>query len=380
MSETREEKAESVQLDLSNPDVCTKYQAAAVVANKALKTVLDACKDGADAFELCEMGNNLILEEVGKLYNKKGGEKKDKAVPKGIAFPTCVSINEVAANFSPLKGESRQIRGGDIVKVELGVQIDGFIAQAGHTVLVPEAEGGAVSDRRADVVQAAWTAAEAALRTIKVGVSNTLVTQHIQEACDQFKCQPVQGVLSHELKQMQIDGAKVILGKETDTDKVDAFEFGLHEVYTVDVMVSTGDGKMRETDERACVYKRALETSYQLKTAKARQFIAEVNRRFPTLPFSLACIEEEQCARVGVSESRRHNLLHEYPVMAERPGELVAGFKFTVLLLPGGTKKITGLTFEQADKIQSQYQVESENLKKVLAATTNTRKPRKKKE
>merc|ERR1712151_520758 len=101
----------------------------------------------------------------------------------------------------------------------------------------------------------------------------------------------------------------------------------------------------REAELRSTVFKRAVETTYLLKTQKARQFISEVNRRFPALPFTLRAIEDEQVARVGASESRRHELLEEYPVLKEKAGEHVAQFKFTVLLLPGGTKKITGLPF-----------------------------------
>merc|ERR1712039_582147 len=99
-------------------------------------------------------------------------------------------------------------------------------------------------------------------------------------------------------------------------------------VYCIDVVMSTGKGK--ETELRNTVYKRAVDVSYNLKTQKARQFISEVNRRFPVLPFSLRSIEDEQVARIGISESKRHELLEEYPVLK-------------VLLLPGGTKKITGL-------------------------------------
>merc|ERR1712125_186632 len=83
--------------------------------------------------------------------------------------------------------------------------------------------------------------------------------------------------------------------------------------------------------------------SYNLKTQKARQFLYEVNKRFPALPFTLRAIEDEQVARVGVSEAKRHELLEEYPVLKEKDGETIAQFKFTVLLLPGGTKRITGL-------------------------------------
>merc|ERR550537_2100278 len=125
----------------------------------------------------------------------------------------------------------------------------------------------------------------------------------------------------------------------------------MNEVYCVDVVMSTGEGKGKETEMRNTVYKRAPETTYLLKTQKARQFIHEVNKRFPALPFTLRAIEDEQVARVGVSEAKRHELLDEYPVLKEREKEVVAQFKFTLLLLPGGTKKITGLAL--SDKVAS---------------------------
>merc|ERR1719231_1332590 len=110
--------------------------------------------------------------------------------------------------------------------------------------------------------------------------------------------------------------------------------------------MSSGEGKPKETEIRTAVYKRALENSYTLKTQKARQFLAEVGKRFPTLPFSLRAFDET-IGRVGVSEANRHELLHQYPILVEKPGEFVAHFKYTVLLLPGGTKKITGIDFSQ---------------------------------
>merc|ERR1712066_1141986 len=124
----------------------------------------------------------------------------------------------------------------------------------------------------------------------------------------------------------------------------------MNEVYCIDIVMSTGEGKGRATELRNTVYKRAVETNYLLKTQKARQFISEVNRRFPALPFTLRAIEDEQVARVGVSEAKRHELLDEYPVLQEKPGEFIAQFKFTVLLLPGGTKKITGLPLGDLEK------------------------------
>merc|ERR1711924_445995 len=113
--------------------------------------------------------------------------------------------------------------------------------------------------------------------------------------------------------------------------------------------------------------------TYQLKTQKARQFLSEVGQKFPTLPFSLRAFDET-VARVGVSEATRHELLHAYPVLKEKPGDFVAQFKFTVLLLPGGTKKVTGMPFGQGELLKTEHTVKDEELKKLLASSANPKK------
>merc|ERR1712060_981530 len=174
-----------------------------------------------------------------------------------------------------------------------------------------------------------------------------------------------QGVLSHQMKKHVIDGNRVIINCETADEKVDEFEFEMNEVYCMNILMSTGEGKGKEIELRTTVFKRAVETSYLLKTQKARQFISEVNKRFPALPFSLRAIEDEQVARLGVVEAKRHELLDEYPVLHEREGQFVAQFKFTLLLLPGGTKKITGLPLGGLEKqVVSTHSVQDEEMKK----------------
>mmetsp|Transcript_48781 Transcript_48781/g.156766 ORF Transcript_48781/g.156766 Transcript_48781/m.156766 type:complete len:276 (+) Transcript_48781:223-1050(+) len=259
----------------------------------------------------------------------------------------------------------------------MACHIDGFIAAAAHTVVVGDEK---VEDRRADCIMAAWNCAEAALRLLQVGNTNIEITKAFAKIAEDFNCKPMQGVLSHQLKKHVIDGNRAILGCETQDEHVDEFEFEANEVYCIDVVVSTGEGKSKETDVRSTVFKRQVENSYILKTQKARQFISEVNKRFPALPFTLRAIEDEQVARVGVSESKRHELLEEYPVLKEKDGEVVAQFKFTVLLLPGGTKKITGLPLGPLEKqVVSALSVKDEDMKKLLASSANPKKQKKKK-
>jgi len=226
--------------DLSNPDVTTKYRLAGDIIQKALQKVLEGCVADADIATLCATGDEVLETETGKLYNKTGKDKKK--IEKGIAFPTCCSVNELIGHYSPLKGESSTLKAGDVVKIDMACYIDGFIAAGAHTVIVGDDK---VEDKRADVIMAAWNAAEAALRLVKVGNTNTQVTEAFAKVATEFGCKPMQGVLSHNLKKHVIDGNRSIIMAETPDEKVEEFEFEMNEVYCLDVVMSSGEGKGR---------------------------------------------------------------------------------------------------------------------------------------
>ena len=96
-------------------------------------------------------------------------------------------------------------------------------------------------------------------------VQNAQVTQMFSTVAASFGCNMVQAVLSHQMKRFVIDGNKVIISKSDLESKVDEVEFQVGDVFAVDVVVSTGEGKPKEMDERTTIFKRAVEQSYQLK-------------------------------------------------------------------------------------------------------------------
>jgi len=86
---------------------------------------------------------------VKKVYTKQ------KQMEKGLAFPTCVSPNHLVGHVSPLASEDLTLAAGDLVKIDLGVHIDGFIAQVAHTIVCGQKEA---DGKKADVVLAAHNA------------------------------------------------------------------------------------------------------------------------------------------------------------------------------------------------------------------------------
>lgn len=119
----------------------------------------------------------------------------------------------------------------------------------------------------------------------------------------------------------------------------------MHEVYALDVLISTGEGKPKESEVRTTVYKKK-NIIYQLRMKTSRAFLSEAEKKFGLMPFSLRSFEDEKKARLGVIECAKHDLMEPYPVYFEKDGEFVAEFKYTVLLMPNGTMKITGLPIE----------------------------------
>jgi methionine aminopeptidase len=116
--------------------VVTKYSMAGEMANRVLQCLLKEAIAGKSVLSLCELGDRLIVEETGKVF------KKEKEMKKGIAFPTCVSVNNCICHFSPLRSDLDVVLSdGDVVKIDLGIHIDGFIAAIAHTVVVGMSPG-----------------------------------------------------------------------------------------------------------------------------------------------------------------------------------------------------------------------------------------------
>lgn len=358
-----DEAKEEKELDLTSHDVVTKYKLSAEIANKALQIVLSECKPKAKVVDLCEKGDSYIREQTGNVY--KNAKKK---IEKGVAFPTCISINSTVCHFSPLTGDETVLEENDIVKIDLGCHIDGFISVVAHTHVVQE---GPVTGRAADVIAAANTAAEVALRLVKPGKKNKDVTEAIQKVAAVYDCKIAEGVLSHQMKQFVIDGNKVILGASNPETRVDDAEFEENEVYAIDIVTTTGEGKLKLLDEKETnIYKRAVDKNYQLKMKASRLIFTEINQKFPIMPFTARALEDKR-ARLGLVECVNHELLQPYPVLHEKPGELVAHIKFTVLLMPNGSDKITGQPLQELNPTKT---IDDPEIKAWLALGTKSKK------
>ncbi|KAL7466585.1 hypothetical protein ACHAXS_006880 [Conticribra weissflogii] len=373
-SEAQVEKDEEEITDLSNSDVCTKYQEASKIVNLALTGLIDQCVVGAKVIDLCKFGTTVIEAQAAKLYTKK---VNGKAIERGVAFPVCVSVNDVICNHSPLPTEEMEpLKAGDIVKIDLGCHIDGYISVAAHTLVVSDSPDAppTVDDEMGNVAVAAYHAMLVSAASIKAGTKNSEVTAAVNRVAEAYGVNAISSVRMHQMKRFVIDGVKEVALKDPTADeleageeKVDECTFEQAEVYAVDVAMSTGEGKPRPGVLRTTVFKRNVEANYRLKMKNSRYLLSEVDKKFPTLPFTLASFEDERAAKMGVTECVSHGLLTPYPVLHEQKDAKVAHFKCTVLLLPSGTARVTGLDIPEYFKTDKQPDEETQKVLTELA-------------
>eukprot|EP01083_Nonionella_stella_P066936 176682_1 len=343
--------------DASTAEVLEKYKTAGIISNRTLHHVLSSCRPGMKIVDLCRLGDDMMTQETNKVY-----ETLKTGVKKGICFPTCISVNEIAGHNSPFSDDLRTLHYGDMVKIDLGCHIDGFCAVVAHTIVLGECKG-----KKADAIASAWSAAQAALRLLKPNNKNSQITLAIEKSAKTFGANPMDSVLSHEMRQYVIDHENTIICKESPERKVAEFEFEAHQVFGIDIMMSSGRGKAVDRGERCTIYKRNVEVEYPLKMKTSRELLKMINKQQPTFPFTMRNFEANR-SRLGITECLRTNIVQPYPILSEKHGEYVSQFKFTVIVSDAGAIQITGLPLNMADIHPSKSgQIQDDELNALLS-------------
>ncbi|KER34165.1 putative DNA-binding protein [Opisthorchis viverrini] len=330
---------ESEELDVLDDVVVTKYKMAAEVTNSTcefqlmlllsegvLSELIKLSLPGAKIVELCKLGDQRIQDESAKLF------KREKTMKKGISYPTSISVNNIICHYSPIDGEENEI-----VELKDGAHIDGYAAVVGHTFVVGSSSDNKVTGRKADVIIAANTAAEVAVRLLRSNYE--VFSLHNPTVCA--------GMQSHQMRRMVYDAEKSIVLNPSEEHKksIEKTNFELNEVWNIDILLSTGSGKPRDHKARTTIYKKN-ETLYQLKMKSSRQLHSEIASKFLAYPFNIRALEDLKKARLGITECAKHDVVQALPVYCEKDDEFVAQFRFTVLLMPNGPMRITGFPFD----------------------------------
>ncbi|MBI2128214.1 MAG: type II methionyl aminopeptidase [Nitrosarchaeum sp.] len=259
---------------------------------------------GKTVYEICEEVENQI---------KKRGAK--------CAFPVNVSINEIAAHYTAEPNDPITITDSDLVKIDLGAQINGYIADTAVTVCQDAQFEG--------LIQAAEEALSNAMSMIKVGVKASDIGRTIEKTIKQNGFKPIANLSGHSLGQYTIHAGRSI----PNIWSVGGFTLAENTAYACEPFVTTekGGGFVRNGKIKNIF---ALNSRKKTKNEEADKLLDYIWEKFNMLPFALRWVTkdwEEKKARELLEQLVNKKAVQAYPILIEINEQRVAQAEHTFI-------------------------------------------------
>nr|WP_319376885.1 type II methionyl aminopeptidase [uncultured Methanoregula sp.] len=282
-------------------EVFEKYRDAGSIAATILREGAQEIRVGVSYLDL--------VESIESRVRKEGAE---------LAFPLNVSLNEDAAHDTASYGDERIFAQGDVVKLDLGVQIDGYIADTATTVDL---------GRNSLLLQASEQALEAAIKTIRPGVTAGDLGAAIQKEIEGRGYRPISNLTGHGLDRYVLHRSPTIPNVDIGGGVV--LEEGM--VFAIEPFATTGSGHVGEKTKME-IYSQISKKPVRIPSAR---IVMEKIKDRNGLPFARRWMGEKKLD-ITFPSLVRSQILHGYPVLADIPGSLVSQHEHTVIVTSDG--------------------------------------------
>lgn len=295
-------------------EVLEKYRQAGVIAAEVREEMKRYVKEGMPIIKVCEKAEELI--------RKKGGKP---------AFPCNVSINEIAAHYTSPPGDVKKIPKGSIVKIDIGVHIDGYIADTATTV--------SFNTRFAELAKTAEEALRKGIEYIKAGVSSSSFGSLVQKVIIERGFKPISNLTGHSVGRYLIHAGKSL----PNVPHFFGFKLKEGDIFAIEPFVTLPDAIGRvENGKEITIFR--LHKKKKLKGIHAKRLLAFIEKNFRTLPFAerwLIGVVPKQSHSSAFRELISSKSLVSYPIFVEESRKVVAQAEHTVYIKKNGCEVLT---------------------------------------
>ena len=303
------------------------YRKAGLIAREALGYGAGLVKESAKYLKVCE--------DIEEYIRSKGGKP---------AFPVNIAIGSVAAHFSPTHDCGEAFARGNIVKLDVGVQVNGYIGDTARTLEVG-------TSRQTRLVKASEEALKAAIEVIKPKVSLETIGTAVENTINSYGYRPISNLSGHGLGQYSLHtGLSIPNVPEGGSERI---QEGM--VLAVEPFATDGTGRVEEAGSGS-IYRviRTAESTISEKPGFISKFLGKnnvdeigkfldiVRYEYRTLPFSERwCYAIDKKAQQKLQMLSRYKVISVYPVLKEAGGGMVSQCEHTVLVTADGCEVLT---------------------------------------
>ncbi|EMA36487.1 type II methionyl aminopeptidase [Halococcus hamelinensis] len=269
-----------------------------------------------EAAERVEVGESHldVAEWTEERIRELGGEP---------AFPVNISIDEEAAHASP-SADDETTFGEEMVNLDIGVHIDGWLADTAVTV---DLSG------NPDLAEVPERALDAALELVEAGVETGTIGAQIEDVIEDAGFKPVVNLTGHGLARWEQHTPPNIPNRAVSQ----SVTLDVGDVVAVEPFATDGSGKVGEGN-KVEIY--GLDREGSVRNNDARAALDQITEEFRTLPFAARWLDVDR-PEMALRRLERQNLVHSYPVLKEDEGNLVSQKEHTVIVTEDGCEITT---------------------------------------
>ncbi len=291
------------------------YIEAGKIVSKIRKDASKMIKEGCLVLDLVEYVESEILKQNA-----------------GIAFPCNVSINEIAAHYTSPANDETVIHAGDMVKLDLGAEVNGYIADSAVTVLAD----GNISERftqdeinqNEELIEASAAGLEAAIATVRAGVELNKIGSAIHEAIADFKFNPIFNLTGHSLEQNNLHAGISV----PNYDNNDRFKLDEGQAIAIEPFATTGMGQVNDAPGHY-IFSYMNYKPFRMKSTQ--KVLNHIRKNNSYLPFSGRWITEEFGERRGNTALKQLSeamAIYPYAPLREKKNCFVSQKEHTVIV------------------------------------------------
>jgi len=293
-----------------NPEIREQLLKAGRVSKEAKERAVDLVTEGALLLD--------VAEEVEDLMRRRGAQP---------AFPTCISIDDIAAHYTPTHADTLRFKRGHVVKLDLGAQIDGWVADTAVTVEVG-------ARNWTELIRASELALQTAIEAVHPGVATRDLGAGIERAIKSHGYKPIRNLTGHTIERYVLHAGKSVPNVPHGHDVLRA-----DDVVAIEPFSSSGAGQVdgRRTGNIYRVLPRKTPRNKDLNA-----FLERLSESFRSLPFAERWAHRiDPRAPAMLNQLVRTGALMTYPALLDIDGGIVAQTEHTMIVGADGADVTT---------------------------------------
>jgi len=262
-----------------------------------------------------------IAETIEQMIGEEGGKP---------AFPVNISINDVAAHYTPEFESPATLTEKDVVKIDLGIDLNGALSDTAYTIDLGGENG--------KLVTASEEALAKAMGAVKAGVKVGDVSAVIEDTIKGYGFNPIANLSGHMIKSNELHAGVEIPNVRTN----DPYVLEEGDIFAIEPFATTGQGYVEDL-EQVEIFSLYMPSSVRMR--QSRMIVEHVIKNYGMLPFAERWVRKSFSSKLLVSaalkELLQNHFIRGYPVLREAGRGIVSQSEHTIRVTADGCEILT---------------------------------------